>query len=51
MSDKEERLIDEVASILSNMAPEERAEIAKLLRKTPAELDRIIVNWKAERMQ
>jgi hypothetical protein len=51
MSDQEERLVDEVASVLANMTPEERAEIAKLLRKTPAELDRIIANWKAERMQ
>jgi hypothetical protein len=44
-------MADEIVSVLSNMVPEEREEFAKLLGKTLAEVDRVIANWKAERMQ
>jgi hypothetical protein len=49
--DVDDSLVDEVASVMANMNPDERAEFARLLRLTPAELDRIIARWKADRVQ
>ena len=46
-----DELVDEVVSVMSNMSTEERSKLAKLLRLTDAEVDQIIANWKAERVQ
>jgi len=49
--DVDDRLVDEVASVMSTMNPEERAELAELLGLTKAELDQTLANWKASRTQ
>ncbi len=46
-----DELVDEVVSVMSNMSTEERSKLAKLLRLTDDEVDQIIANWKAERVQ
>jgi hypothetical protein len=47
----DEKLIDEVASVMANMDAKERADLAQLLGLTPAELDQVIANWKADKLQ
>jgi len=49
MTNVSEETVQEVAAVLSSMSPEDRARIAKLLHIPAAELDRVIVNWKADR--
>jgi hypothetical protein len=49
--DADEFLVDATASTMSSMNPDERAELAALLGLTTAELNEIIENWKADKLQ
>jgi hypothetical protein len=47
--DADDRMVDGIVSTMSTT--KERAELAELLGLTKAELDQIIANWKARRVQ
>ena len=49
--DVNDELINELMSVLSLISPEELTAIAALDGKTEAELDQVVANWKAERVQ